>query len=61
MMFASERMLTAWYERHTKTEAPQNLVKGVWVPRSKVADPDVGARDIILDPIGSDSEPTGEG
>ena len=60
-MFSSERMVTAWYVRHNKTEDPQNLVKGVWAPKSKMADPGVGARDIILDPIGSGSEPAGEG
>ena len=52
-VFSSERVLTAWYVRHNKTEDPQNLVEGVWAPKSKMADPGVSAQDIILDPIGS--------
>ena len=57
-MFPSERVLTALHVGHNKTENPQNLFGAL---KSKMADPGFSARDIILDPIGSGSEPAGEG
>ena len=61
-MFASERRLTVAVGVHSKAEASKILWREFWGTQDpKWLRSGVGARDMILNPIGSGSDHAGEG